>query len=302
MTIEHDDLSRFQDAYLDYLEGGRAEPPALDDLHVEQRRSAEAFIKSITASRGIDPRASRPSIEQLLESWTRTSESASKLGEVLQDHLRLTVDRRALVTPDAASTVLGLSSTLMIQARGMRMRVVQETTSENLNFTLANRAEDVAKVFTAFPDSHAVLYTTTGQTPHAVVLDRGDVQRAIETPSGERRAPRLRRSIAAATTACETWLKGIIPEFEPLSTDLLEYTTAPESAVDPFRLANKVVEEVSTSGARARIEAKRITWGSFGDLEAQRLAAVVQEAQRGQLSKEVYEYHLDELVRIRKAA
>ena len=69
MTIEHDDLSRFQDAYLDYLEGARDEPPALEDLPGEQRRAAEAFIKSITAARGVDPRASRPSIEQLLESW-----------------------------------------------------------------------------------------------------------------------------------------------------------------------------------------------------------------------------------------
>ena len=37
-------------------------------------------------------------------------------------------------------------------------------------------------------------------------MDRGDVHGAIETPSGERRAPRLRRSIADASTACEEWL------------------------------------------------------------------------------------------------
>ena len=92
MTIEHDDLSRFQDAYLDYLEGARDEPPPLEDLPGEQRRAAEAFIKSITAARGVDPRASRPSIEQLLESWPQTPDPTSKLGEVLQDHLRRTVD------------------------------------------------------------------------------------------------------------------------------------------------------------------------------------------------------------------
>ena len=297
MTIE-DDFSRFQEAYLDYLEGARDEPPALEELPEEQRRAAEAFIESITAARGVDPHASRPSIEQLLESGSRTTDPTGKLDEVLQDHLRLTVDSRALVTPDAASAAVGLASTLVIQARGMRMRVVQETTSENLDHALASRAEDIARVFSAFPDSHAVLYTTTGQEPHAVVLDRGDVHGAIETPSGERRAPRLRRSVAAATTACEVWLKGIIPEFEPLSTDLLELTTAPESALDPFRLANKVVGEVSIAGVRARVEAKRTTWRNCGDLEAQRLAAIVQEAQRGNLSEEVYKSHLDELVRM----
>ena len=298
MTSEHDDLGRFQDAYLDYLDGVRDAPPSLEDLPEGQRRAAEAFIESITAARGVDPHASRPSIEQLLESWSPTSDLAGKLGEVLQDHLRLTVDSRALVTPDAASAAVGLTSTLVIQARGMRMRVVQETTSENLGRALAGRAEDIARVFNAFPDSHAVLYTTTGQEPHAVVLDRGDVHGAIETPSGERRAPRLRRSVAAATTACEVWLKGTIPEFKPLSTDLLELAAAPESALDPLHLANTVVGEVSVAGVRARVEAKRITWRDFGDPEAQHLAAIVQKAQRGHLSEEVYKSLLDELVGI----
>ena len=296
MTIEHDDLSRFQDDYLDYLEGDRDKPPALEDLTGEQRRGAEAFVRSITAARGVDPYASRPSIEQLLESRSLTRDPASEFSEVLQDHLQLTVDPRASVTSDAASAAVGLASTFVIQARGMRMRVVQETTSGSLDYAFASRAADIAKVFSAFPDSHAALYTTTGQDPLAVVLDRGDVYGAIETPSGERRAPRLRRPMANAGTACEVWLKGLIPEFEPLSTELLEPTTAPESVLDPFYLANKAIGEVSSAGARARIEAKRATWQDFGHEEAQRLATLVQEAQRGQLSVESYRSILDEIV------
>ena len=298
MTIEHDDLSRFQDAYLDYLEGACDDPPVLEDLPKEQRRAAKAFIESIRAARGVDPHASRPSIEQLLESWSRSGNAAGKLREVLQNHLRVTVDPKALVIPDPAAAAAGLASTLVIQARGMRLRVVQETTFESLEHALARRAEDIAKVFSAFPDSHVVLYTNTRQEPHAVVLDRSDVHRAIETPSGEKRAPRLRRSVAAATTACEVWLKGIVPEFEPFSTNLVEPTAAPESDVDPFHLANRVVGEVSIAGIRARVEAKRDTWRDFGDLEAQHLAAIVQEAQRGPLSEKVYRSHLDKLVRI----
>ena len=297
MTIEHDDLSRFQDAYLDYLEGDSDEPPTLEDVPRQQRREAEAFIKSITAARGIDPYASRPSIEQLLESRPQTTDPASELGEVLRNHLRRTVDPRALVALDAASAAVGLSSTLVIQARGMRMRVVQEVPSENLDYTLASRAEDIAKVFSTFPDTHGVLYTTVGREAHAVVLDRGDVQGAIETPSGERRAPRLRRPVAPVTKACEVWLRGIVPEFEPLSTDLLGPIAATESAVDPLHLANEVVREVSVAGVRARVEAKRDTWTEFGDLEAEHLASIVQEAQRGPMSEEIYNSHLDELVR-----
>ena len=299
MNSDHDDLSEFQDAYLDYLGGDRDAPPPLEDLPAAQRRAAEAFIELITAARGVDPYASRPSIKQLLASRSQTSGRISELGESLQDHLRQTVDPRASVTPDAASTAVGLASALVIQARGMRIRLVPEAYSADLDYALPKRAEDIARVFSAFPDSHAVLYTTIGQGPPlAVVVDRGDVHGAIETPSGERRAPRLWRSIADAGTACEMWLRGVIPEFEPLSTDLFKSTVAPESALHPYHLASKVVDDVSTAGGRARIEAKRATWGDFGVQEAQRLATIVQEAQLGKLSVEGYRSHLDELVGI----
>ena len=298
MTSERDDLSKFRDAYLDYLVSDRDEPPALKDLPEEQRRAAKAFIDSITAARGVDPYASRPSIEQLLASRSQTSDRISELGETLQDRLRQTVDPKALVTPDAASAAVGLASALVIQARGMRIRVVPEANSADLDYALTRRAEDIARVFSAFPDSHAVLYTTTGQGPRAVIVDRGDVHGAIETPSGERRAPRLRRSLDDPGTACELWLRDMIPEFEPLSTDLLEPTDVPESALNPYQLASKVVDEVSKAGAQARIEAKRATWRDFGDQEMQHLAAIVQEARLGQLSEEGYMSRLDELVGI----
>ena len=297
MTIEHDDLSKFQDAYLGYLEGDRDDPPELEKLPDGQRRAAEAFIKSITAARGIDPYASRPSIEQLLMHVSQTSEATSKLGQALEDHLRLTIDPRASVTLDAASTVLRLASSLVIHARGVRMRVVEETSSRDLDYSLASRASDIAKVFSAFPDSHAVLYTTTRQEPHAAVLERSDVYGAIEIPSGELREPRLPRSVASATTACEVWLKGMIPDFQPVSIDLPEDNDHSDSALDPVRLANKVVNEVSIAGGRARISAKRATWRRFGEREAQHLVTIVQKAQLGQLSEDGYISHLEKLAR-----
>jgi hypothetical protein len=57
---EGDALSKFRDAFLDYLEGDRQEPPGLEELPEEQRPAAESFIRSITAARGVDPYASWP--------------------------------------------------------------------------------------------------------------------------------------------------------------------------------------------------------------------------------------------------
>ena len=297
MTTEHDDLSSFQAAYLDYLEGDRDEPPAVEGFPEDQRRAARAFIESITAARGVDPYASRPSIEQLLARRSQTNDRTGELGEVLQNHLRRAVDPKASVTADVASVAAGLASASVIHACGMRIRVVPETDSVDLEYAITRKAAGIARVFSAFPDSHAVLYTTTGEEHLGVVVDRSDVRRAIETPSGETRAPGLRRSIADAATACEEWLTGTIPGFEPLSIDLLEATTAPELVVDPLQLATKVAREVSIAGGRARIEAKRDTWRDFGIREAQRLAIIVQKAHHGQLSEEVYKSQLEELVR-----
>ena len=294
MTSEHDELRMFQEAYFDYLEGDRDEPPPLDNLGGEERRVAEAFIEAIKATRGIDPYASRPSIEQLLESRSEKTATHRNLGNGLQHHLRETVDPEALVTVDAASGATGLDSSFVIQARGIRMRVVKEG-SDNLDSALARRADNIARVFSTFPDCQAVLYTTSGQDPRGVVLVRGDVYRAIETPSGEERPPRLPRSMLAAATACELWLKGLIPEFKPLSKELLEGATAARPAIDAFELASKVVDEVSASGARARIEAKREAWGRFGGREARQLAALVEDARSGRLSAESYKSRVDEL-------
>ena len=296
MTIKFYDLGRFQEAYLDYLEGDRDEPPEPKDLVREHRRAAVEFIRSITATRGIDPYASRPSIEQLLTSRSATTGPMNDIGGVLQDHLRETIDPKALVTADAASRAIGLASALVIQTRGIQMRAVPETISTDLDDAITGRAEDIARVFSAFPDCHAVLYTTVARQPHAVVLHRGDVYGAIETPSGRSQPPRLRQPVAPATVVCEAWFKGLIPEFEPLTAQLFETSTLAESALDTLRLARRAVAEVLAAGRRARIDAKRETWTELGDREVQRVAAIVAEAQVGPLPRETYESHLEQLL------
>lgn len=65
MTKHDDHVGAVIQAFLDYLEG-IAERPTLDHLTDEERRDAEALMESLEAGRGIDPHASRPSIERLL--------------------------------------------------------------------------------------------------------------------------------------------------------------------------------------------------------------------------------------------
>lgn len=297
MTIEYHDLGSFQDAYLDYLEGLRDGPPQPEHLPPGLRRDAEAFINSITAARGIDPYASRPSIEQLLASRSVVADPTETLREVLQDHLRATVDTNALVVPDSASIAAELGSALLIQARGMRMHAVPETGSADLGETIGQRTEDIANVFNAFPDCHAVLYTTTSEQPLAVVLDRVDAYDAVETPSGQPRPPRLPRAPVPATFACEMWLKNLIPEFQPVTPGLLgRPSVLRDPGLDTPHLARRALAEVSAEGRRARIDAKRATWPVFGDEQAPVLAEILDQVQIGSLPTDAYESHIERLV------
>ncbi|MDE0507774.1 MAG: hypothetical protein OXI17_03970 [Gammaproteobacteria bacterium] len=110
MTNKNEELRMFQEKYLDFLEGGHDAPPTLENLGDEERRLAEAFIETIKAARGIDPYASRPSIEQLLESRSEKADTHRKFGTGLQLHLRETVDPEAVVSVDTASDATGLDS------------------------------------------------------------------------------------------------------------------------------------------------------------------------------------------------
>lgn len=65
MTESDDRVDAVVEDFLDHLEG-LSEAPALDDLGADERARAEALMRSLEAGRGIDPYASRPSLEQLL--------------------------------------------------------------------------------------------------------------------------------------------------------------------------------------------------------------------------------------------
>ena len=296
MIRDHDELSDFRDAYLDYLEGIREEPPTLDRLTGDKRRTAEAFVESITASRGVDPYASRPSIEQLLARLDETSYTIHGIGRSLQAFLRAEVDPRAAVMSDVAAEALEVASKLLIRARGMRLRAVMEASSVDLDVDFSRRVADIASVFGAFPDTNAVLYFTAEPEPCGVIVEREDIHGAFETPSGAHRDPRLRSPITDIGVACAQWLTNAIPVFDPPAGDLLERRALVSPRVEPARFASEAVAEVAAAGGRARIKAKRAGWTGLGEQEAAGLAAIIEEAQRGTLSEGDYRRRLANIV------
>ena len=67
-----DTISEFRTQYLDYREGHRDQAPSTKRLKGQDRAAAEAFIQALDDAAGVDPHASRPSIEQLLARMNET--------------------------------------------------------------------------------------------------------------------------------------------------------------------------------------------------------------------------------------
>ena len=105
---------------------------------------------SITAARGVDPYASRPSIEQLLAAGPRTVYSVEAIGMSLQAQLRDDVDPGALVVSDVAAEASGLASVLGDPRPRYACTGRGGTVLKRISTPLSDRVNDIAAVLRRF--------------------------------------------------------------------------------------------------------------------------------------------------------
>jgi hypothetical protein len=298
MSREHDAMRTFRQAYLDYVEGLRGTPPSFDAFSGPDRRAAERWVKSLHAARGMDPFASRPSIADLL-ARARTSgqpSAGAEFEETLRSSLRSSVDPRADVVSDVASMEAGLASRLLVQARGLRVRVLIYPAGGDLDTVYGQRVAEVAAVFGAFPDTTALLLLTGGPEPTGAVVDKEDVVSAIETPSGQSSPPRIRRPVSDPFLACQQFFIEAMPMFEPFDYRAVADTDGTSELTDTRRLAAAAIEQIVAAGQRARLEAKQIAWSALGEREIQELSAWLKAAMHSRIEAADYRRRLDALV------
>lgn len=298
MTEPQDRVDELLDAYFDYLEGV-GEEPSLDHLTSEQRAEAEQLISSLKAAQGIDPEASRPSLAALMARASARQDpiSVESLGANIQTALRRSADPRARVADDVAAQAAGLASTLVIYARGLRIRVLVADEGADIDAAYAASVPSIAAVFGAFPDSNAVLVTTVDPIPLGAIVDRDDIVTAIETPSGRARPPRISRPVLYSPDACAHYVTETMPAFEPfehLASQHAAMSSADVVAVD--HIATGAVEEIAASGARARLAAKKDAWGSLGRPEARLIATALRRALGGEFDETSFRQQVEELV------
>jgi hypothetical protein len=297
MTESQDPVDELLDAYFDYLEGV-GEVPSLDHLTTEQRAEAERLIASLKAAQGIDPEASRPSLAALMARAGAREEARSpeSLAAVIQTALRRSADPRARVVGDVAAQAAGLASALVIYARGLRIRVLVADEGADVDAAYAAGVPAIAAVFGAFPDSNAVLVTTVDPMPLGAIVDRDDIVTAIETPSGRARPPRISRPVLYSAEACAHYLMETMPAFEPFEHLASQHAATSVDVVDVDHLAAGAVEEIAASGARARLVAKKDSWGSLGHPEAALIATALRGALGGEFDETSFRQRVEELV------
>jgi hypothetical protein len=292
--------------FLRHLEG-EGEIPSLDHLNSDERNLAEELMDSLQAARGMDPEASRPSLERLLVDTkhfghiqpTRDVRAATTRLDVNEVRERLTSLSRGpvRVEVDVLAESAGVRSNYVIFVAGHRLRM---QVRDELPGSEALRSPDTivtaSPVFGRFHDTAGVVVSIPDDELSSVVVDPFDSEYCIETPTGRLRGPRVPRPVLPLADAIRSFLEEIAPIFEAIPT-FQAFDSTRGLGFDAQALARHAVEAVAENGRRARISAKRESWSTFGDRESKAIKNMILDASRGKIDAGSLERRLTELAR-----
>jgi hypothetical protein len=210
-------------AFLDHVEGSGARP-TLDHLAEADRHRAVAILDGLLTARGIDPRATRPSVESLLaDTPLATLLPASSRPATLDSVGRLlaTVDSRARIDLD--------DDVLVYSYLDLRARFLLVPNSSPV-VTSAVRVR-VQQLFDADPDTSRVgVVAARGDELLTQMLAADDLADTITTPRGE---PHLRwEPVLPLMSATRSMLEQRAPEWPPFDFD--------HAGADPLDLPSMV--------------------------------------------------------------
>jgi hypothetical protein len=282
MTESDDRVDAVVEAFMDHLEGV-GEAPALDALDAGERARAEALISSLEAGRGIDPYASRPSLEQLLAGTPlETALEASTLwdpGNVLgriRDQLTRYAPFHVDIWPDNAAAAIGIDSDFVALISAQRLRIkVRNDVAEPSRLAALDPAAVAGPLYGAFPDTAGVIVVYPDDELSSVAIDPFDTEHCIEAPAGTVSRPATHRPVLPLADTVRAYLDEIAPALD--TTVGLDVMRGEE--VDPAGIArdaaSRAVERIVRNGRRAKISAKRATWSGLGQPEIDAISDLV---------------------------
>lgn len=286
--------------YLRHLDG-EGEMPSLDHLSSEDRERAQELMDSLQVARGMEPEASRPSLEQLLVD-TKYFESLSPSHPVsegvsideLREHLASLQRGPIRVEVDELAQSAGVRSNYLIFVAGHRLRI---QVRDELSGSDALRSPDAvvmaSPVFGRFHDTAGVVVLVPDEDLSSVVIDPFDSEYCIETPTGKLKGPRVPRPVLPIADAILSFLDEIAPVFEAIPR--LDFDSAAGPSFDAGTIARHAISVLVDNGRRARIAAKKAAWGALGEREADAIADLIIAASRGEADDATVDDRLREL-------
>jgi hypothetical protein len=290
MTESDDRVDAVIEAFMDHIEG-LGEAPSLDELDADERTRVEGLISSLNAGRGIDPYASRPSLEQLLagtalEAALDSSEPVHDSGHdmlgKIRDQLTLYAPFHIDIWPDAAAAGIGVNSDFVALISAQRLRIqIRDDVDQPSSLASLDPAAVAGPLYGAFPDTAGVIVVYPNDELSSVAIDPFDIEHCIETPAGIVARPATHRPVMPLADTVRAYLDEIVPALD--TTVGLDSMGADE--VDPAIVAraaaSRAVESVVLDGRRAKINAKRVTWSGLGKPEIDAIGDLVVDSIAG---------------------
>ncbi len=187
MSKKTDPVDDVMLAFLDYLEGA-AERPTLDHLTEQDRERAQRLMNSLQAGRGIDPHASRPSVEALLAGAGLTT-LLDPANNVTAGAVDLTtvrdvlsaIDERAQVDIESHGVHGGMVVYTYLDLRARFLLIDTDTPAASSDIRAL-----VETLFDADPDTVRVGLVARNDELVTQLLSADDLGATITTPLGQR--------------------------------------------------------------------------------------------------------------------
>jgi hypothetical protein len=301
---ERDAVDVVVQEFLEFLDGARPEP-TLDHLTAADRRRATDLIESLKAGRGIDPYASRPSLERLLADTPFQDQLGGHAhaatvahGEVLEKmRNQLAVlggDRFEVVHDVAGSSPSAVRSDFLILSGPIRLRVqVRHDVHEAADLAELDPSEAAGPVYGRFPDTAGVLLVFPDEDLSSVAVDPFDPEYCIETPSGTSAPPRTHRRVMPLADTLRSYLDEIMPALDLSAPSDSAQLAHLDVSLVASNIAASVLSDVADEGKRARIDAKRETWTTLGAVQSNAVSRVIIDALDGRLDEAALQVAID---------
>jgi hypothetical protein len=249
------------------------------------------LISSLEAGRGIDPYASRPSLEQLLAGTPlETALDASRfdaepgedmLGRI-RDQLSLYAPFHVDIWPDNAAAGIGIHSDYVALVSAQRLRIqIRDDVDGPSRLASLDPAAVAGPLYGAFPDTAGVIVVYPDGELSSVAIDPFDTEHCIEAPAGTVARPTTYRPVLPLADTVRAYLDEIAPALDTtIGSDVMR-----ADDVDPAAIArdaaSRAVERVVRDGRRAKISAKQATWSDLGEAEVDAISDLVLDAVAG---------------------